>query len=443
MTGRRLYFSDARVLCALAIGFIFLSSVAQRYLGNVLNGPNGDFYDYYFAGQIIHDNPHANLYEGAIDSNPQLRSAPSGSEMARRARSAGFSDIELYLYPPLLADLMSPMARLQPRFAAELWRALNIIFGFTTALLLARAVGLRWLSLEFAVLAVMTFAFWPFHEAISLGQIAVVILLLWAIGVTAYVRGYREVSAAAFSVATMLKVTPLLVVPLFLIWKERRWLIWYGGTLLALAASMAGFNGLDSLRTSVKVLTAMKGSVPVMQNKCFGALLGMLHYGRLVTMSDVQPLLNGRPEGLLSLAKPLSLAFYALCLWLVWRRRGGETSTSRAQALAIFALVIAAISPVSWRHGYTVALIPLTMLWVEELRSPAPETGKVDRRALRRILLALTTVTMGSLAFDLIAQMPLPQPLKILSASTWLLFSVALCLESLRWRSRRETSEAL
>ena len=415
--------AKVKMLLALVLASLFFSSLAQRYLGNILAGPNLDFYDYYFAAQVLHQNRHASLYAGATDGNPQLRSAPPDSPIAQRAQAAGFPDIELYLYPPLLADLLIPLSSLPPHLAATLWRVLNLGLVVASALLLARIVRLPWLSFPVATLFAAAFAFWPVHEAISLGQVSLLILALWTLGIFAYLRGSLALSAAAFALCSVLKVTPILIVPLFLIWKERRWLLAYAGTLIALVAGMAAFNGVGSLRASFRVLTAMGGSVPAMQNKCFGALLAWLHYGRLPSLKDVQPLLNAPPHGLLLLAKPLALAFYALCLLLVWRSRAHSDRPQRALAIAVFALVLAAISPVSWRHGYTVALIPLTMLWAQTLRT----SGSL----VRPVLLALASITIGSLCFDLAAQAPLPQPLKILCAATWLVFSAALCLEVL------------
>lgn len=432
-----------KLLFALTLASLLFSSLAQRYLGNILAGPNLDFYDYYFAAQVLHQDSHAALYAGATDGNPQLRSAPATSPIAQRAAAAGFPDIELYLYPPLLADLLIPLTRLSPHLAATLWRALNLALVFGSTLLLARTLRLPWLSFPFAALVAAAFAFWPVHEAISLGQASLLILFLWALGLHAHFRGAVALSAAAFALCTVLKVTPILIVPLFLVWRERRWLLAYAASLAALLAAMLAFNGPATLRTCVRVLTAMSGSVPALQNKCFGALLAWLHYGRLPTLQTVQPLLNLPPTGLLLLAKPIALAFYALCLVLAFRAQSlrltagqltaQETSSKtpseqnrhhRTLTLAIFALVLATISPVSWRHGYTVALLPLAMLWAHTLRTPATSLA-------RPILLALTTLTLGSLCFDLAAQAPLPQLLKILCASTWLLFSAALCLHTL------------
>jgi hypothetical protein len=106
----------------------------------------------------------------------------------------------------------------------------------------------------------------------------------------------------------------------------------------------------------------------------------------------------------------VSGAFYLLSLFLVWRSRRQLGRESRAAAVAVFKLVTASVSPVSWRHGYTVALIALAIFWEKALRNPP--------RVLHAVLLTLTTFTLGPLIFDLAAQAPLPQLRKILLAAT-------------------------
>ena len=433
-----------RWLFALVAASILFSSLAQRYLGHVLENPNLDFYDYYLAGQMVHDNPHGPLYEGATNGNPQLKSAPAGSGLDVRARRAGLTDIELYLYPPLLADALAPVTRIPMRPAASLWRLLNLAAVLGSCLLLAHMLRLRVASFEFFTLVALAYSFWPMHEAISLGQVAVFMLLLWAFGVVAYSQGRTAISAVVFALATGVKVTPLLLLPLFLIWKDKRWVAWYAGTLAVLVAAMAAINRPANLRTFVGVMGSMGSSVPAMQNKCLGSLLAWLSFGHLFTITGVQAVLASPHPALSLVGKVVSLGFLVVCLGLVWRRRTLDvTAFDRATTLAVFALVLALSSPVSWRHGYTVALVPLAILWTGALRHGAS--------SLRAWLLAACTFTLGTLAFDLAAQSAaVTGPIRILLAGTWIIFTLLLSLEVLwnngtqglmtktyRWRSLR------
>src|ERR1019366_4004166 len=90
---------ECKTLFAFALASLLISSLAQRYLGHVMPDPDLDFYDYYFAAQVVHDNPRADLYAGATDGNPELHlDPPIDSALSVHARAAGFDGVEFYLY---------------------------------------------------------------------------------------------------------------------------------------------------------------------------------------------------------------------------------------------------------------------------------------------------------------------------------------------------------
>ncbi len=413
----------AQWLFALIISSLLMSSLLQRYLGGIMDEPDLDFYDYYFEAAMVHDHPHTDMYSAAMSGNPQLRHAPPESEVYQRAEAAGFNGTNLYLYPPLLADLLIPLSTLPPHLAAMLWRCFNLFLVFGCAVLLTRFLGLSLISAEAGLLLFACFTFWPVHETIAQGQISIVLLGLWTIAVVAYGNGNAVLSAACLALATWLKVTPVLVLPLFLIWNDRKWIASYLSTASAFGLLVVWINGWQNLLTSFKVLLGMSGSVPAFPNKCIGALLAWFYYGKAATYDEARVLIaNPQPHGLLITAKVLSLGFYAACMMMVWRRRS-EKPVLRAMTIAVFAIVISLTSPVSWRHGYSAAAILLIILWVQCLRKPAA--------GLRLWLLALTTLSLGSLFFDLAIKAPLPDMLKIACSGTWVVFSVLLCLEVL------------
>jgi hypothetical protein len=267
---------ECKILFAFALASLLVSSLAQRYLGHVMPDPNLDFYDYYFAAQVVHDNPHANLYAGATDGNPQLRSAPPDSELFAHAKTAGFEDIELYLYPPLLADLLAPVSQHSSHLAAAVWRAFNLALVLGSVILLARMMRVPILSFQFAAFTVAAYSFWPIHEALSLGQIAIVMLALWTIGIVAYFDDRMILSSAAFALATAFKVTPLLLLPLFFIWKDRRWLVSYFAISAGLVAAMVAINGSQTLGIYATVMSGMGSGAPAMQNKSIGSLIAWI-----------------------------------------------------------------------------------------------------------------------------------------------------------------------
>jgi hypothetical protein len=167
----------------------------------------------------------------------------------------------------------------------------------------------------------------------------------------------------------------------------------------------------------------MGSGIPAMQNKSIGSLMAWVYYGKLFTLNSAREVMANPPRVLLIAAKAVSGTFYLFCLFLVWRSRRRLDRASRAATIAIFGLIAMCVSPVSYRHGYTVAVIALSIFWVKALRTPP--------RIIHLVLLTLTTFTLGSLFFDLAAQAPLPQFCKILLAASWVVFSVLFCLDAL------------
>lgn len=416
----------AAILFAVVVAAMCLSSLSQRYLGHVMDSPDLDFYDYYFAAQVVHTDRDADLYAGAAEGNPQLKSAPASSSIAQMAQRSGVADTELYLYPPLFADLLTPLTRLPLLRAAQLWRAFNLLMVLGSTLLLGRLLRLPVLSASFALLVFLGASFWPVHEAISLGQITPLLLGLWSIGLWAYAEDMPVLSAVAFALATAFKLTPLLLVPLFLLWREWRWLAGYFASLLAAVGVMFAWNGSANMLAFSHVIPAMAGILPSLQNKCLGSVAAWLYYGHLFNLVSVHAVLSAAPRGLLFFIKLLDAAFYGACLLLVWRRREPFSIGNRTTVVAVFALVTLVIAPVSWRHGYTVALLPFAILWADALRT--------RKQGINVWLLGLATVTVGSLVFDLAAAVPLAQPIRILFASLWPLSCALLCLTALSER---------
>ena len=412
-----------KTLFALALASLLFSSIAQRYLGRSMTPPNADFYVYFFAAQMVHDNPHAELYAGTTGQNPQTRSAPRDSEIQARAKAAGFDDINLYLYPPLLADLFAPISRIPAPMAAALWRAVNLALVLVSVLLLTRLLRVPVLGFEFATLAVAAYLFFPVHEAIWVGQVTIAMLALWTIGIVAYFDGLVVLSAAAFALATALKVTPVLLLPLFIIWKDRRWVLSYLAVSLGLLSTMIAINGWQTVSVYPSVMSAMGDGIPYVWNKTIGSVVTWVYYGRVYSSGANAGVMDRLPHTLPIIAKALSGAFYLYCLYLVWRNRKQLDRAMQAATIAVFALVTCCASPVSWRHSFAAVFIALAICWAKALRIPA--------RLPHTILLALTTFSLSCIVFDLAAEAPLPQFCKVFMAASTVVIYVLFCLDTL------------
>jgi len=412
------------LLLAISLALLVISSLASRYSGGY--GPraaNTDFWAYYFAAQTLGENPQAHLYEYGEGRNPQVYRALPLSEMGRHAAQAGIPEVRQFVYPPILADALVPLSRVSPSRAAFIWRAFNLLCMFASTLMIARAIRIRWLSFEFAGLTLAAISFYPIHEAIYFGQIMIVLLALWSLSVLAYQEGHIVLSACALAVATSLKVTPILIIPMFILWKDRKWLFSYLTTGIGLFGIMAVVNGVEILRAWGHVLTNMSGLEPSTSNKNIASVFAWIYYGRIFDTDSMIQVISA-PSLMLSIAsKAASGIFFLGCLYPVWRNRLRISRAEKGTVIAVLALAIITISPVSWRHAYAIAFLPLAMVWARALRQRVP--------LWQGLVLAVTTVSLGTLFLDGASALPLPPFAQILLASIWVLSSVAFCLTTL------------
>jgi len=295
---------------------------------------------------------------------------------------------------------------------------------FFSVFLLARMLRIPTLSYEFVVLSFVAYSYFPIHEAVFIGQVTIILLALWTIGIVAYFDDCLFLSAAAFALATALKVTPILLFPLFVIWKDRKWFISYLAILCGLVSAMVAINGLHIVTTYLSVMSVMSDGIPAYTNKSLGSLVAWVFYGKIFTLESAPQVMVNPHYTLSVITKIISGTFYLFCLFLVWRSRHWLNRASKAATIAIYGLIVSVVSPLSWRHAYTVAFIVLVLFWVKALRSSR-------LRRVHAVLLALMSFTLGTVFVDVAAQSPLPQLCKIILGSFWVVFAVVFSVDVL------------
>lgn len=411
-----------RLVCFIFVALsLVIGMIATTFWGRYGNKlVDFDFRVYFFAAKTLKDIPNANIYVGAEDRNPQKVSAPATSPLAISARKEGFAEIDQYVYPPVLADLLRPMAFLSFRKAERLWRLINVFFLVVSLLVLGKLASFRTFSLEMAILTVLGICFQPIHESLYLGQIEILLLMLLTIGITAYAKGMQALAAGAFVLAAGIKVTPLMLFPLFVIWWERSILAYYllfsAGELFSLLL----LNGRQMLVSSVHVLSMMGGGVYDSTNKCLNSLVGWIYLGHLVGADYIIRNDSHFSATLPLLGKGVSAAFYVACLVGVWRNRKNTKNADRILVLSVFLLVALNVSPVSWRHAYSIAFLSISYLWIRILRGFG--------NWLHTALLTVLSFSIGTIFVDYALSLTMPQALKIALAGMVTACSVSLSL---------------
>ena len=130
-------------LCLVLLGLVFVASALQGSLMIVRShGLQRDFRVYFNAASMIRNHEGSHIYDQAADGiDPQLAWADPNTLFAAQARQLGLDHIRLYVYPPLLADMLVPLTSLRLVSAEHAWLLLNVIFILAATLILARIMS--------------------------------------------------------------------------------------------------------------------------------------------------------------------------------------------------------------------------------------------------------------------------------------------------------------
>jgi Glycosyltransferase family 87 len=342
-------------VCLVLVGLVFIASAVQGGLQVVSShGSQRDFRVYFTASSMIRNHEGSHIYDQAADgADPQLQWADPNTLFAEHARKLGLDEVKLYVYPPLLADMLVPLAFLRLASAEHAWLVLNAIFVLAATLIMARMFSPNRVRWFWPPLFVAVLLFRPTLDCFLLGQISILLLLLQAAGLYFYFESRTVPAALMFAIITAIKITPLIViVPLlaFRDWKQLR------AFVLALAALLIGIcfvNGEGLLRQYVEhVVPSMSAGVVSLQNRNLGTAL-QIAWQR----TDQLPALRS----ISLLGKLLSLAVICYAGWL--SRFTPKSDFARKTAvLMLFFLLGCCLAPVAWRHSYVLAAPALAVL---------------------------------------------------------------------------------
>lgn len=379
------------------VSFLLVLLVCLIAAARQVHRPNlADFQVYDAAAELVHEGQSVHMYDGADDEAVfQLKFAPDGSRFARAAQRIGANPVRLYIYPPILADMVLPLAFVSAATAGKLWLAINFVALLVTAWLMIRLLELRPWSAGAAAVLVGLFALYSTGMCLIWGQITILLLLLWMSGIYFYRRGWHAASAVVLALATAIKLTPLLVIVPFLIWREWKWLRGYVIALLVFFGAMCAINTPASLTDYVfHVMPSMSGGgIPDFENKSLLAAAQLFY----VTLhgGNPKPVTMAIPKFVATIGKVFSLGIVLLALGWVYRLSAAMRMADRTMTLALFALLSVCVAPISWKHAYVVVFLVLAILWAEALRK--------EFSGWYLALLSFCSIELGSFVFDSVA----------------------------------------
>lgn len=398
--------------CLTILGLALMAKVencADRAFATDYDLIPHDFAVLYMGGQAVLQRGAIPLYDPPTDRRLGYRLLYQPAEetgiWSQTARAYGLPEILRFTHPPFSALLMAPLAMLPWRWAFLIWQI--IILGLTlasvylTLRLLPSWPGWQTLSVIFAAVCF----FYPFRNTIDFGQANVTILFTWTLGVYLLSRQRPMASALAFALGTVVKISPVVAVPLLAVRRQWRWLAAYVAGVVAFCGISIWRLGWQAHVTWLTAIYPAIGSgVGNVSNRSLAGLLDAL-LGPAYTVPPAFPTEWPVPPALAVVEKALGLAIGLGFIFWCWRKNRGNSGL--VDELILLPLVYTLTAPFSWPHHFVLLVLPLTYLWAKIGEATPAE----------RFALYLGTLTLGSeLPIYLAAYSPWAGPHLIIAA---------------------------
>lgn len=308
-----------------------------------------------------------------------------------------------YIYTPLVAEVLRPLANLPLPRAATVWLVLSHLMVLATALLLWRTLRGATTTAALATMLAAGILYQPLFENFSYVQIGPLLLLIMTGAAVLYLRSRRRTTAAAgalIGLATIIKVTPLLAAPALLPpgWARPR-----DRDPRSLLESVAGIGGLVAAAAVLvllmllfvpftadfftQVLPHIGGGTTVYENKSFPSFVGRA----FELIAEVQPAWHlGTPSSAAVTILGM-LVFIGTTVWVAARiaLRPGVEMQARAAAFGAYIAAMPIASTITWRHHVSVNILAMALL----LPALWPRDGTASSRAARWLLVASYPLT--------------------------------------------------
>lgn len=344
------------------------ASAVEPEFAAYTGGHNFDFFQYYAGGHN---------WRLGLDPYVNHPDEPTAIQHPRHEDKT----ISGYIYPPTVLPVFGALARLDYHDARHAWFGITVAFlALSVAVAVLLTPGRR---LELITAAVfLTMCSYPLLFHVHQGQIDLVVAALSVSAFLLYPRWRGWPSAALIAIAILVKVTPVLLLAVMVLYfRDVRFLI---KALICLAAGLA--LSLLAVAPHLYVeyvgttLPRISGSSPDRFNQT------------VVRFWSSWPVL----------AKGVSAFGYAALLFLSYvvgrssRRLAGperevDPQTEGRAVLLLAALMTLIFSPLAWQMAYVVAIVPAAVLLV----APPPR-----RRPWAPVAIGLGAALMSSRIFD-------------------------------------------
>jgi len=255
--------------------------------------------------------------------------------------------------PPTVALAAVPLSFLDYRGARLVWTVASLCAWFLSVLWLSRALCLGGVWVPTLLCGAALFE--PAAENLGHGQFHVLVLVLVLAAWSALRRGRPAGAGTALGLALGLKAAGVVFWPLLAVRRQWRALAWGAATLAVLAVLVFALSpGMDAWAAFIDRArgTAASGSLSV---TAYQTVPGLIH--RLTVRSA-----SWNPAPLFDLGSAGSVISWCAVLAMLGHSLVKARGSDVTGALAAFAALGLAISPVSLDYHYVVAIFPATVL---------------------------------------------------------------------------------
>lgn len=320
-----------------------------------------DFSAYYLAAKVLSKTPGSSIYYLPFYPDGRMNlvaPAPMHSAWHEAASQYHIPFAAPFIYPPFFAALMKPLAHLSFASAFIVWEIITVLLLIGAVLLTFSLAGAHVGRKLALILGVGLFSYFPFRDGLFMGQVSCLIVFLTAAGVWLLSRDRTLLSALSFALATMIKLTPVLALPLLIFHRRWRWLVAYAGWLCAIllfSVSQAGWK--VHLQFWNEVIPGISCGSPFYQNSSIVAYVQWLLLGYVPEWGNMPLIVS---PFACAMSRLVAITVYLLMLVRFYLRRDHG---NLARDLIIMSLLGIVISPIGWWHHFTVALLPFLYFW--------------------------------------------------------------------------------
>ncbi len=279
--------------------------------------------------------------------------SPYDANAARRlAAAAGVEQHSPYIYPPLLALLLRPIAALPYSAAAAIWFVLSAAALLAALSLLRPVVQLPWRRYRWVCAA--AFFLPPVHHTLQHGQITHFLLLMIVAAALS-----RPAGSAWAGIAAALKVFPATLAAVYALSGRVVGLVTMVGSAVALTLAGALAEPAATAEFVQRVgpqLAVERRLAP--NNQSLDAVMSRW----FETQWFVEPLIHAPNAGRVA-SRLAAAVIVGLTLWALVAVRRADDAIVQFER---FALVLAAtliVSPIVWDHYYVLLLLPVAALY--------------------------------------------------------------------------------